>query len=126
GGELVALHRTWLTHSGHKAPVPCPKKLTRLGGSLQGAAIRLAVPTLRNNRLSLGIAEGSETALAAAMLGGVSVWASISSSGLQSFAVPADVQNLYIFGDRDENEAGQQAALCLSKRVAGKVNLSSG
>src|SRR5690606_34486275 len=72
GGELVALHRTWLTHSGHKAPVPCPKKLTRLGGSLQGAAIRLAVPTLRNNRLSLGIAEGIETALAAAMLGGVS------------------------------------------------------
>lgn len=121
--ELVALHRTYLTHSGHKAPVPCPKKLTPPGGSLQGAAIRLSMPTLRNNRLSLGIAEGIETALAAEILSGVPVWSCISTSGLKSFVVPADVQNLYIFGDRDENEAGQKAALCLSKRVAGKVTV---
>lgn len=120
-GELVALHRTYLTHSGHKAPIPSPKKLTPPGGSLRGAAIRLSMPTLRNNRLSLGIAEGIETALAAEILGGVSVWSCISTIGLKSFVVPADVQNLYIFGDRDKNEVGQKAALCLSERVAGKV-----
>lgn len=79
------------------------------------------MPTLRNNRLSLGIAEGIETALAAEILGGVSVWSCISTIGLKSFVVPADVQNLYIFGDRDKNEVGQKAALCLSERVAGKV-----
>lgn len=122
-GEIVALHRTYLTPEGYKAPVSSPKKLTPPAGSLRGAAIRLTPPALRNGRLSLGVAEGIETALAASIMSGVPVWSCISASGLKSFSLPAGVQNLYIFGDRDENEAGQQAALHLARQVAVKVTV---
>ena len=44
-GRMVALHRTWLTADGNKAPTPGPcKKLTPTAGDLAGACIRLAWP----------------------------------------------------------------------------------
>ena len=61
-GQLVALHRTWLTPEGCKADVPGKeKKLTCTSGALTGASIRLQKPASG----VIGIAEGIETALAA-------------------------------------------------------------
>ena len=63
GGQVVALHRTYLTAAGRKADVPSPRKLTRTAGPLGGACIRLHQP----RHAVVGFAEGFETAMAAAL-----------------------------------------------------------
>ena len=40
-GVLVGLHRTYISKAGLKAPVSCPKKLSRTSGLLAGASIKL-------------------------------------------------------------------------------------
>lgn len=110
-GQLVTAHRTFLA-GGKKAPVPRAKKLMP-GASLDGAAIRLS-PVSR----CLGIAEGIETALAAAELFGVPVWSCISTSGIESFVPPAGVEEVIVFADNDENFAGQAAAYRAAHRLS--------
>ncbi len=118
-GELVALHRTYLTRSGHKAPVPTAKKLTRTAGPMAGASIKIGAPVKRpEGSTAVGVAEGIETALAAALLSGLPVWPCVSAHGLTAFVVPPEVQSLYVFGDRDENGVGQRAAGELAARAA--------
>ena len=65
----------------------------------------------------MGVAEGIETAIAAAMLGGVPVWPCVSAHGLAAFVLPASVRNLYVFADHDENNTGQDAAARLADRA---------
>jgi putative DNA primase/helicase len=47
----------------------------------------------------------------------VPVWAGVSAHGLASFEPPADVKNIYIFGDNDVNQVGQDAAAKLAQRL---------
>ena len=65
----------------------------------------------------MGIAEGIETAIAAHELFGLSTWATISSSIMESFVPPAGVRRLTIFADHDANFAGQLAAYTLAHRL---------
>jgi putative DNA primase/helicase len=117
-GDLVTVHRTFLTDDGHKAPVPTPKKLAPAAGSLRGASIKIGTPTARQDAtLNLGIAEGVETALAASKLFGVPVWSAVSASNLKSFSPPASVKNIYIFADNDLNQVGQKASQELGERL---------
>ena len=109
----VSIHRTYL-QDGCKAPVPAPKKLMS-GLSITGAAIRLS-PISE----VLGIAEGIETALAAAELFGVPVWSCVSAQGVESFEPPAGVKKVLIFADNDANFAGQSAAYAAARRLAFK------
>ena len=83
-GKAVSIHRTYLQNA-RKAPVSAPKKLMQ-GYPLAGAAIRLTPVSA-----SLGIAEGIETALAAAELFEVPCWSCISTSGIESFEPPEGV-----------------------------------
>lgn len=118
-GDLAAIHRTYLTSEGHKAPVPVVRKLTATSGPMAGASIKIGMPSIRaDSRLGLGVAEGIETALAASALHGVPVWPCISANGLAAFQPPEDVKQLYIFADHDENGVGQAAASKLARRVA--------
>ena len=110
-GRAVSMHRTYL-QDGRKAPVPAAKKLMQ-GLPLTGAAIRLT-PVSR----SLGIAEGIETALAAAELFEVPTWSCISTAGIETFAPPEGVEHIVIFADHDENFAGQAAAYRAAHRLA--------
>lgn len=110
-GRAVSIHRTYLQNA-RKAPVPAPKKLMQ-GLPLPGAAIRLT-PISR----VLGIAEGIETALAAAELFEVPAWSCISTSGIESFEPPAGVEHVIVFGDHDANFAGQAAAYRAAHRLA--------
>ena len=109
-GRNICIHRTYLNHdSSGKADVPEAKKLMPPAGSITGAAIRLfPAGTL------LGVAEGIETALGAALLHGVPVWACISAHGLQSVVLPDSVDHLLIFADQDA--AGMKAARNLRDR----------
>lgn len=71
-GVLVGLHRTYISKAGLKAPVSCPKKLSRTSGLLAGASIKLHEPSVINGKLTLGVAEGIETALACYLASGIS------------------------------------------------------
>lgn len=110
-GKAVSIHRTYV-QEGRKAPVSAPKKLMQ-GLPIAGAAIRLTPVSER-----LGIAEGTETALAATELFGVPTWSCISTSGIESFEPPPEVRELIVFADHDENFAGQAAAYRAAHRLS--------
>lgn len=114
-GMPATIHRTYLTEDGRKADVDAPRRL--MPGSIpDGAAVRLF-----DAGLTLGIAEGIETALAAASLFGVPVWAAINSTMLAKWRPPVGVEEVVVFGDADEGFAGQAAAFTLARRLAPHV-----
>jgi putative DNA primase/helicase len=117
-GALVALHRTYISDSGRKAPVACPKKLSRTSGLLAGASIKLWEPSTINDKLTLGVAEGIETALACYLASGIPTWSCVSASGIKSFQWPDGLQSLVIFSDNDASGVGQSAARDLAGRAA--------
>jgi putative DNA primase/helicase len=101
-GTPIAIHRTFLARDGRgKAPVE-PKKM--MLGPCRGGAVRLALP---GDVLMIG--EGIETCLAAMQATGYPAWAALSTSGLRSLELPADIRNLIILADGDE--AGEAAAM---------------
>lgn len=120
--SFVGLHRTYLTYKGgEKAPVDAPKKLMTCVESIAGAAIRLG----RADGAVLGVAEGIETALAASKRFVTPVWATISTSGMESFVPPEHVRHVDIYADHDTNGAGQLAAYKLMNRLVLKNKISA-
>jgi putative DNA primase/helicase len=106
------LHRTYVEEPGVKAAIAKPKTFI-LGAKIpEGGAVRLMPYTG-----VLGLAEGIETALSAAQLHGVPVWAALDARSLMKFKPPPNVNRVMIFADRDENQVGQQAAAALAKRL---------
>ncbi|MDV7403125.1 toprim domain-containing protein, partial [Arthrospira platensis SPKY1] len=67
---------------------------------------------------TLGIAEGIETAFAAAELFEVPVWSCISANGIESFEPPEGVKQVILFADHDANFAGQAAAYRAAHRLS--------
>lgn len=65
----------------------------------------------------LGIAEGIETAFAAASLFGVPCWSAINTALLSQWEPPTDVSEIIVFADNDANYAGQAAAYTLAHRI---------
>lgn len=114
-GEILTLHRTYLTSDGKKAPVDSARKMmpvahdVRLGGS----AIRLGQP--QNGYLA--VAEGLETALAATQGSGIPCWSTVNASLLAQFEPPKDVHTLVIFADKDRSRTGEIAAAQLQARL---------
>lgn len=90
GRAITAIHRTYLTETGEKAPISQPKMAL---GPLGAGAVRLchAAP-------ELGIAEGIETALSATQLFGIGCWAALGSR-LDAVALPPEVERVVIFAD---------------------------
>lgn len=117
-GELIALHRTYLSIGGDKANVPHPKKLTQTAAPLAGASIKLFPPNTVENMVTLGVAEGIETALAAWLGSGIPTWSCISANGMRTFQWPCHLRRLVIFADHDLNGVGQAAARELAARAA--------
>jgi putative DNA primase/helicase len=114
-GELVTLHVTYL-QGGEKLATHEPRKILSGMQGRAGCAVRLAPAGD-----VLGIAEGVETALSAAAIDGVPVWAALNTSLLARFDPPAGVKTLRLYADRDE--AGLTAALQLAERLQGRVRL---
>lgn len=105
-GEIVGVHRTFLTGDGRKAPVE-PVKMAL--GPLRGCAVRLAKAAA-----TLALAEGIETALSVRQATGVATWATLGTSNLASVELPACVREVIIFADGDD--PGERAALVAAER----------
>jgi len=116
-GNLVSLHRTFLTEDGHKAPIAVPKKIMHLSkmDSISGCAIRFGNP-----KSVLAIAEGIETALSVVKATGFACWSCICAGGFKSVRIPESVKTVIIFEDKDASGAGQKAARGLKKRLEQK------
>jgi putative DNA primase/helicase len=112
-GELVTAHVTYL-EAGQKLPGYEPRKLLGPLTGREGCAVRL-MPA----GSVLGVAEGLETALSAALLDSLPVWAALNTSLLAKFDPPASVERLVIYADRDE--AGLTGACRLMERLQGRV-----
>lgn len=108
-GQPIGLHRTYLARDGsRKVPLQKPKMML---GDVLGGAVRLA-PVSADR---LGVAEGIETAIAAAILFGLPVWATLSTAGMRAFVPPSGLAELVVFAD--SGEAGESAAADLVTRV---------
>jgi putative DNA primase/helicase len=113
-GEPVAIHRTYLSHDGaEKAPVT-PQKM--MLGRCRGGAVRLGPAT---HLLMVG--EGLETCLAAMQATGLSAWAALSTSGLRSLDLPAEVREVIVLADGDDAGASAAKAAALRWRREGRL-----
>lgn len=127
-GNLVAVHRTWLTKDRkEKAPVPKAKKLSETPDAA-GAAIRLFEAEGTD---VLGLTEGVETGLGVRQLttgryfpdlGSIPVWACYSAPNISNFEVPEfllpTLRKIIVFADNDENGTSYKAAMALKERLA--------
>jgi hypothetical protein len=107
-GKIVAIHRTFLKADGtDKARVDPNKQML---GSCAGNAVWFAKPAS-----TLAIAEGLETALSVAQsCPTLTVWATLSTSGMKALILPDIVRMVIITADADP--PGEQAALAAAQR----------
>ena len=110
-GNPITVHRTFLSPDGKKAAGEASRKLMP-GKVPHGIAVRL----LQHGKV-LGIAEGIETAMSAAVLFGIPVWAALTAGFLETWYPPSDVECVYVFGDNDSSYTGQEAAYILARRL---------
>lgn len=111
-GEPVNIHRTFLGPNG-KADIETPRAMMP-GELADGSAVRLYAA----HGERLGIAEGIETAIAAAKRFNLPVWASLNSTMLEKWIPPDGLAEVWIFGDNDTKFGGQASAYALAHRLA--------
>jgi hypothetical protein len=106
-GEVCAVQRIWLsermvagTAPDSRAALAGRKKTL---GQMYDSSVQLAPAAKR-----MGVAEGVETALAAAQLYRMAVWASCGAARLASVWIPPECTELWVFGDR--GDAGEKMA----------------
>lgn len=108
GVPMPGIHRTFLLHDGTGKASPGKKML----GPVIGGAVRL-LPLGDDGHL--GIAEGIETALAAARIFLVPVWAALSTTGMVQWQWPDGLRKITIFADA--GSPGKKAANELRERI---------
>jgi putative DNA primase/helicase len=100
--RVIAVQLTFLDPQGwRKAALAVPRKTI---GKLGRGAVRLG-PSCEN----MGVAEGIETALSAAQLFDMPVWACLGATRMASIWLPSETRSVRIFADRDG--PGRDAAL---------------
>jgi putative DNA primase/helicase len=107
-GQIVAIHRTWLSADGSaKADLIPPRAAL---GPVRGCSIRFAKATER-----LALAEGVETALSVAQAcPALPVWCAISASNLPAVELPTCVREVVVAADGDG--AGERAARAAAEK----------
>lgn len=122
-GKGITLHRTFLTRSGDKAPVPTVKKQMAGVRKLNGEAVRIVVGT---NSRTLLVGEGIETMIAVST--GYSykhdTWSLLNARNLSVADIPRQLYDLVIiFADHDKIDPqtgvrpGSDAANRLKKKL---------
>ena len=107
----VNIHITLLDRDGNKAKVE-PSKKVMPGKLPDGCAIRLAPAKAR-----MGVAEGIETAISAALMFDMPVWACVNGNLLSKWIPPEIAEEVYVFGDNDLSYTGQAKAYHLANRL---------
>jgi len=104
----ITLHFTRLAADGSgKAQCERPKRL--LGGHRKtGGVIRLVEDA--EVTMSLGLAEGIETALSVMACGWSPVWATVDAGNMAAFPLLAGIESLTLFADNDVSGTGRKAA----------------
>lgn len=117
-GEIVTLHRTYLSQSGGKARVESARKMMSVpdNKSVVGGAIRMGSPVDG----VLGVAEGLETALSGFRATGIPTWSLVNTTLLEGFEPPQDVHTVIIWADKDKSHAGERSANVLKSRLEGQ------
>ena len=120
-GKLIAVHKTFLTKDGKKASVETPEKISCLPSnvSLTGCAIRIGKPTKY-----LAVAEGIETALSVSIATGLPCWSCVNAHLLESVEIPASVEVVFIFADKDRSLVGTRSARALRDRLTQKGTMA--
>jgi putative DNA primase/helicase len=111
GVRAVNLHATILTKTGDKVDSP-HSKMVFPGTLPDGCAIRLG-PV----KPVMGVAEGIETAISAAILYDMPVWACVNGMLLSKWIPPVGAEQITIFGDNDKNYTGQSKAYHLANKL---------
>ena len=106
-GESLAIHRTFLAREEAGKAKVTPQKM--MLGPCRGGAVRLAVATSK-----LMVGEGIETCLAAMQATGLPAWAALSTSGLRTLLLPAEIGEVIVLADGDD--PGEAAALDAARR----------
>lgn len=119
GGDMVNVHITYLTLEGEKAPVDPPRRVMQ-GELPEGSAVRIWPAAER-----MGVAEGIETAMAAAAMFRMPVWACLNAGMLQRWTAPAGMKHITIFADADKTFTGEAAAFSLARRLAMQQQIPS-
>lgn len=116
-GEVVTLHRTYLTEQGEKLTMRRPDNSLMDARKLMPPASdsRYSIPLYTPLNGRLGVAEGIESALAAAILNDLPCESAIDSGKLIHYAPPPHVQALFVFADDDP--AGRHGAESLKARL---------
>lgn len=109
--EPISLHRTWICSDGTKPKEATPPRLLLKGHRKAGGVIRLWPDDAVT--LGLTIAEGIETALAAAWAASP-VWALIDAGNMAEFPVLNGLEGLTIVADNDP--AGLKGARACADR----------
>jgi hypothetical protein len=112
-GEPISVHFTRLRADGNGKAGTERDKLLLAGHRKRGGCIRLWPDECVTH--GLAIAEGIETALAAAHAY-TPIWATIDCGGMSAFPVLVGIESLLIFADHDE--AGRRAATECAQRWA--------
>jgi putative DNA primase/helicase len=121
-GELVALHRTYLTSDGEKAPVSKVKKLlTAADATASGGAVRLHPPGS-----VLCTCEGLENGLTAVLRNRMPMWPATSTSLLGTLVLPPQVRHVVTWGDferpqRQPDGSFRQPGLDAAKKLAARL-----
>lgn len=121
-GQLVALHRTYLTENGEKAPVAQVKKLRNAASTTaSGGAVRLhAAGEI------LTTCEGLENGLTTLLKNRLPLWVATSAPLLATLSVPKLVRHVVIWGDYEPpqrqtdgsvRQPGRDAAEALALRL---------
>lgn len=115
-GEPLTLHRTYLSKEGTKAQIDYPVKKFMASSSaeekLTGGAIYLDPPAPR-----VVVAEGLETALAVRQATQLPTHACCSATLLAAYKPAEIVNEVLIFADLDDSQAGHFAAQTLAERL---------
>lgn len=112
-GVIANLQYGYLDNKGRKISIEPARSFVKGAKLPKGGAVRLGEAV----DARLGIAEGVETAMAAATLYKLPVWAATGTSMLEKFQPPAYVKKVIVFGDNDSHGAGQKSAQILADRL---------
>ena len=114
-GEVMNIHRTFITEDGFKAQVESPRKVGTaiLSNPISGGGIHIC-PASKY----MGVAEGLETTLAAKKAySDLPTHCLINATLMKNWQPPVGVEGVIIFADLDKSQTGECAAQHLYDRL---------